>query len=260
MNGEMHQICMLVNAARNTLAAKKDFVYPGDEYVNSLTFQFLPRKTLLGERSYTAKNPQDWFRQCVRNGVSDMKFLVPLQVPDRALLGYANTGRTCIATFYKSGSVTYWTAVWKFEQPVRKWDVEYQEYKWDDPPPDVPRFRNNKEEFMDVLQRIAAFADEIESKNFGDVFRRARDILDGKSELPDKYPNGRPVRFPDLPEESLRLFHAASIADVFGAMGSWNDSPPCCAHDKGLDAEYESLSNELLRHLRLAALYAINEN
>ena len=260
MNGEMHQICMLVNAARNALAAKKEFSCPTDEYVNSLTFRFLPRKTFLSERSYTAKDPRDWFRQCARNGVSDMKFLAPLQVPDRALLGYANADRTCIAAFHKSGPVTYWTAAWKFEKSIRKWNIEYQECKWDNPPPGVPRFRNNKDEFMDVLQRIAAFADEIESKNFGDVFRRAHDLLSGKSELPAKHPNGRPVRFPDLPEESLRLFHAASIADVFGAMGSWNDSPWGYAHDKGLYAEYESLSNELLRHLRLAVLYAINEN
>ena len=260
MNGEMYQICMLVNAARNALRAKKDFFYPGDEYVNSLTFQFLPRKTLLGERAYTAKDPRDWFRQCVRNGASDMKFLAPLQEPDRALLGYANVGRACIAAFHKDGTVTHWFAAWKFEQPVRKWNVEYQEYKWDNPPARVPRFENNTEEFVDILSRIAGFADEIECKNFGDIFRRASGILNGKSELPDTYPNGKRIRFPDLPEESLRLFHAASTADVFGAMGSWNDSPPYCAHDKGLDAEYENLSNELLRQIRLAALYAINEN
>ena len=260
MNGEMYQICLLVNAARNALAAKQAFLYPGDEYVNSLTFQFLPRKTLLGERACTAKDPRDWFRQCVRNGAADMKFLAPLQEPDRALLGFANVSRACIAVFHRDGTVTHWLASWRFDQPVRKWDVEYQEYKWDNPPPGIPRFRNNRGEFMDVLRRIAAFADEIDCKNFGDVFRRAYDILDGKRAIPVRYPNGRPVRLPALPEEGLRLFHAASAADVFGGMGSWNDSPPCCAHDRGLDAEYESLSNELLKNLRLAALYAINEN
>ncbi|MDE6712320.1 MAG: hypothetical protein K2K20_01095, partial [Lachnospiraceae bacterium] len=61
-------------------------------------------------------------------------------------------------------------------------------------------------------------------------------------------------------EENRRMFYASSKADVFGAMGSWNDGPPYSAHEKGLDNEYENLSNELLKQIRLAALYAINEN
>jgi len=63
----------------------------------------------------------------------------------------------------------------------------------------------------------------------------------------------------EIPEENLHLFEAASTADVFGAMGSWNDSPPYMAHERGLDNEYELLSSELLKQVRLAALYAINE-
>ena len=55
------------------------------------------------------------------------------------------------------------------------------------------------------------------------------------------------------------MFAAASKADVFGAMGSWNDSPPYAAHEKGLDAEYDQLSAELLKNIRLAILYAVNE-
>jgi hypothetical protein len=51
---------------------------------------------------------------------------------------------------------------------------------------------------------------------------------------------------------------AADAADVFGAMGSWNDMPRGPAHEKGLDEEYESLSDELLKQVRLATLYAIN--
>jgi len=53
-------------------------------------------------------------------------------------------------------------------------------------------------------------------------------------------------------------FKAAITADVFGAMGSWNDSPPYMAHEKGLDKEYDLLSGELLKQIRLAILFAIN--
>ncbi|WP_011991675.1 hypothetical protein [Campylobacter curvus] len=42
-------------------------------------------------------------------------------------------------------------------------------------------------------------------------------------------------------------------------MGSWNDSPPYMAQQKGLGKEYDELSDELLCQNRLALLYAINE-
>lgn len=42
-------------------------------------------------------------------------------------------------------------------------------------------------------------------------------------------------------------------------MGSWNDSPPYYAHEKGLENEYDSFSEELLTQIRLALLYSVNE-
>jgi hypothetical protein len=52
---------------------------------------------------------------------------------------------------------------------------------------------------------------------------------------------------------------AASTADVFGAMGSWNDSPPYMADEKGLSSFYNELSDELLKQQRLAIHYAVNQ-
>lgn len=189
-----------------------------------------------------------------------MKFLTPLKVPNRALLGFSNVNQSGILTFYKNDLVTYWIATWKFEESQQKWNVTYQEYKWDNPPSEAPQFENNRKEFMDILLRIGEFADQIEFTYFGDIFRNAHDVLSGKSEIPDKYLNGKQIHLPDLSEEKKRMFCASSIADVFGAMGSWNDGPPYYAHEKGLDDDYENLSNELLKQIRLAALYAINES
>ena len=260
MNGEMHQICMLVNAARNSITTKKEFTYLCDDYVNSIKFCFLPHKTLFREKSVEAGDPQEWFRYCMEKGVDDIKFLTPLQVPDRALLGFSNVHRSCILTAYKKDLVTYWIATWEFDKDQKKWNVVYQEYQWDNPPSTMSQFENNSKEFKDILLRIGEFADQIEFKNFGDIFRNAYDILSGKSEIPNQYPGGRPIHLPDLSEENKRMFYASSIADVFGAMGSWNDGPPYSAYEKGLEDDYEKLSNELLKQIRLAALYAINEN
>jgi len=59
---------------------------------------------------------------------------------------------------------------------------------------------------------------------------------------------------------SERDFAAAGIADVFGAMGSWDDEPPSMAQEMGLGGEYDRLSDELLAQKNLAILFAINGN
>lgn len=260
MNGEMYQICMLVNAARNSITTKKEFIYVCDEYVNSIKFRFIPHGTHSQEKSIEAGNPQEWFGSCMEKEVYDIKFLTPLQAPDRSLLGFSNVNRPCILTAYENNLVTYWIATWEFEDIWREWNVEYQEYKWDDPPSTMPQFENNSKEFGDILLRIGEFADQIGSENFGAIFRDAYDILNGKSEIPDKYANGKPIHLPDVSEEKKRMFYASSKADVFGGMGSWNDSPRYEAREKGMGGTYNNLSNKLLKQIRLAALYAINEN
>ena len=62
-----------------------------------------------------------------------------------------------------------------------------------------------------------------------------------------------------LPNDFKSIYYAADKADVFGAMGSWNDSPPYYAHYKGLDKEYNDLSNRLLVQLRYHLMYVTNE-
>ena len=64
---------------------------------------------------------------------------------------------------------------------------------------------------------------------------------------------------PQLPPENLKIFEAASAVDVFGGMGSWNDEPGGVASCKGLGREYDELSDELIRNIRLAILYSVNE-
>lgn len=260
MNGEMYQICMLVNSARTAMTKGKEFAYSCDRYVNSIKFRFIPRQTFLGEEAREVYSPREWYENCIREGVDEMKILAPLQVSDKALLGFSNVSRSCMVAFHKDGQVTYWIAAWDFDKILKKWNVEYQEYKWDNPPSEKPRFQDNTAELADILLKIGEFAERIECGNFGNIFRSARDILNGKKEIPHRYDNGSPISLPDVPERNKRMFHAASMADVFGAMGSWNDEPPYYAHQKGLDEAYDRLSNELLKQIRLAVLFAVNED
>ena len=108
------------------------------------------------------------------------------------------------------------------------------------------------------MNRIAILADKIDFQNFGNIFRKAIDILNGENvENIQKTFYG--LYFSELPKNNKHLFYASDISDVFGGMGSWNDSPPYYAHKKGLEIEYDNLSEELLTQIRLALLYSVNE-
>jgi len=108
------------------------------------------------------------------------------------------------------------------------------------------------------LNRIAILADKINFPNFGNIFRKAFSILNGES-----FENIRNTFYGEtlfkIPKINARLFYSAKISNVFGGMGSWNDSPPYYAHKKGLEIEYDNLSEELLTQIRLALLYYVNE-
>lgn len=224
MNGEMYQICCIVAAAKKALQDDTDIVYTPSEYVFRTEFRFLPEQELFIQNAFTAYNVEDWFRHCKQKKLQDIKALAPVSVSDRQILGFANESQSSMACFYEGGRVTYFTARWEFD-PTRKWTVWYTENEWLDPPSGKPHFEDHTEDFAEALEKIKELA------------------------LPTQ----------SLPAKNKLIFAAASKADVFGAMGSWNDSPPYMAHEKGLDAEYDQLSAELLKKIRLAVLYAVNE-
>ena len=70
--------------------------------------------------------------------------------------------------------------------------------------------------------------------------------------------SGKGLSDPQVPPQNQNIFRAASAADVL-EDGSWNDGPGWLAQDKGLGQQYDELSDQLLRNIRLAILYAINE-
>ncbi|WP_187422149.1 hypothetical protein [Campylobacter concisus] len=61
---------------------------------------------------------------------------------------------------------------------------------------------------------------------------------------------------PLMPKKNLTI---ASLADVFGGMGSWNDDASGMVQYKKRGKEYEELSNELFTQMRKAILFAVNE-
>lgn len=217
-----------------------------------MNFSFCPKKKLFIKKVYKANCVALWYEACLKRGLQDIKFLVPPVVKERALLGFSNTSQGTLVCFYRDG-VSCFPAYWEFDQAIKMWNVLYTEHEWKEA--FEPHFEKNVDAFKDVLVKIKKLAVKIDCNGFADVFQKALDILSGV-EVTDSVDS---ITLPDIPAENLRLFRAASTADVFGAMGSWNDSPPYMAHEKGMDKEYGSLSEKLLKQIRLATLYAINE-
>lgn len=252
----MYQICSITAAAKKALKEKSALSYTPLKYENRIEFQFLEEKKLFGKKNYKAENVPAWYEYSLKKGLYDLKLLTPITVKDRNMLGFSNTMQTTIVSFYKENKVTYFTAKWEFDSVQKMWNVLYTEREWKGAPSEKPHFENNIESFKSVLSEIKELAHKIDCDGFSAVFQKALDILLGSSEYTD---DANHIPLPEIPEENHHLFQAASIADVFGAMGSWNDSPPYMAHEKGMDEEYEVLSSELLKQVRLATLYAINE-
>lgn len=256
MNGQMFQIASIVAASKKAIQLSEGIQYFPAKYENRIEFAFLPPNEILKMEKYTAPNVSAWFEQIRKNQVLDVKLLCPYSVKDRNLLGFSNMTESSILCFHRNGKVTYFVADWQFDSVQKNWNILYSEHEWPDPPSKKPQFENNTDSFREVLLSIRELAIKIECENFAHIFSSAVNLLDGSNEYPDKKHG---IELPQIPRQNLQMFEAASIADVFGAMGSWNDSPPYMAHKKGLDKEYETLSADLLKNIRLAILYAINE-
>lgn len=256
MNGEMYQICRIVAAAKTALKNANAISYEPIKYENSIEFQFLPQKKLFYKSNFKADSVINWYEHCFKRGLQDIKMLTPVIVENRNVLGFSNATQSSIVCFFRDGNVSCFVPKWEFDSVGKMWDIVYTEHEWQNHPIDKPRFKDNTQELKAILEDITNLANQIECDNFAQLFRQAIKALDKTSQYIDDEYN---IPLPQIPEKKLRIFQAANIADVFGAMGSWNDSPPYMAHEKGLDKEYEALSSELLKQIRLAILYAVNE-
>ena len=252
MKGELYQMCRLTAAAKSALFGYSGFEFEPIQYENRIEFLFLPNISQCGITECTAKSPAMWYEYLTKKGLHDIKLITATDNKDIRMLGFANSLRGGIVCYFKNGEVTAFYPAWAFDKENKVWNVHYtEELKL--VPFEPPHFDDNTDDFREVLIEISDLAERIDCKEFARIFDKARNILDGGELHENKLPT------PKIPEKYLAMFYAADRADVFGAMGSWNDSPPYMAHEKGLEKEYDELSARLLKNIRLAVLYSLNE-
>lgn len=254
MNGELYQMCRLTAAAKSALFGYSGFEYEPIAYENKIEFLFTESVTECGvkKKDRTAESPERWYEYLTKKGLRDIKLVSATDDADIRQLGFANALRGCIVCYFKNGEVTAFYPGWDFDQSAKAWNILYtEELKLI--PFVKPHFDDNTDALRETLIEIEDLAERIDCGNFAKRFERALDILDG-GELPETK-----LSLPPIPQKLMPLFFAADAADVFGAMGSWNDSPPYMAEEKGLSREYKELSARLLKNIRLAVLFAVNE-
>ena len=251
MNGEVFNACIIVASIKQALRSNLELDYKGEKYIKSLVFDYIleddPEK-----REQASIN--EWFKHAKKLGLSDVRFATNLTVSskERTLQGFSNASHKSILCIYKD-KMSYFVPHWSFEEDKKGWDIVYKEFILNGTL-EIQNFSDNTLEFKDILTRTSKFADEIECENFGDCFRRGLKALNEPEKIEQNVLNA-----PLMPKLNLALFTAASAADVFGGMGSWNDDAAGLAQHKRRGKEYDELSSELFTQMRKATLFAINE-
>lgn len=254
MNGEVFNSCIIVASIKQALKSNLELNYKSEKFIKSLVFDYV-----LGDEPEKREQASinEWFKHALKLGLSDVRFATNLTVSsnERSLQGFSNVSHKSILCIYKD-KMSYLVPHWSFKEDKKGWDVweiVYKEFSLDGMP-EIQKFSDNTLEFKDILIRISKFADEIECENFGDCFKKGLKALNEPEKIEQNILNA-----PLIPKLNLALFTAASAADVFGGMGSWNDDAAGWAQHKKRGKEYDELSGELFTQMRKATLFAINE-
>ena len=251
MNGEVFNACIIVAFIKQALKSNSELNYKSEKFIKSLVFDYV-----LGDEPEKREQASinEWFKHALKLGLSDVRYATNLTVSseERSLQGFSNVSYKSILCIYKD-KMSYFVPHWSFEEDKKGWDIVYKEFNLNGTP-EIQKFSDNTLEFKDILTRSSKFADEIECENFGDCFRKGLKALNEPENIEQNVLNA-----PLMPKLNLALFTAASAADVFGGMGSWNDDAAGWAQHKKRGKEYDELSSELFTQMRKATLFAINE-
>ena len=212
---------------------------------------FIPKKNSLFSKVEERCDAKSWYKLLVKREIKDIHLMSYFEEDNIKFAGFSNSSKQGIVTEYANGKTTIWIAKWKFDAEIKGWTIYYKEFEWRGDAPYT--FEDCQREFEKTLLDIEKLAQILDYDNFAKIFREAYDILTSKDE-----PKWMQDTLPNLTGERLRLFLAASRADVFGAMGSWNDGPDWAAREKGLQKEYDNLSHDLYVSIKKAAMNAVN--
>lgn len=251
MNGELYQLSRLVVYVKDMIRSGRVVDFKPGRYVKLLFFSFIPKRNILFSKVEECADARSWYKHLVKREIKDIRLISVFEENDIKLAGFSNSEKHGIVTEYANGETTIWVAKWEYEEG---WSIYYKEFKWAGGAPYT--YEECQRDFEKTLLDIEELANVLGCDNFARLFKEAYDILTSKDE--PSIPKWAQDDMPNLTGERLRLFLAASKADVFGAMGSWNDGPDAVATEKGLQENYANLSHDLYVSIRKAVMNAVN--
>lgn len=251
MNGALEHLCCIVCSARKALWEQSKIFFVPNSHIRSINFLFAAKFPF--RKPVTARSVEDWFSLCKKRGLQDIKLLLPTSVKDRKLLGFVNNTQGLIVCYWKNKKTSCFYPVWDYDHQRKGWNILYTERRENQFPDDMWHFPCKTDAFQRVLSEIGEFAARIGFPYYSEIFHKAQEELYGNN--PTEIFSVPPC----LPAKFQGIYHAVATADVFGAMGSWNDSPPYAAQKMGLEEEYNALSDQLFAQLRYQLMYITNE-
>ena len=253
MNGELYQLLRLVLYVKDSMRGREpEFKRCGYEHVMSFTFS-PDIDPCAGKK---CNDEASWIEGLEKRKLKAVNLLCLFEKNDPKFAGFANAEKQGIVTEYEDGTRTIWIPKRAFNKAKKGWATYYIEEEWAGLSDADFIYLNCRDEFEEVLLDIQDLAQTIGARHFAQVFESAYDCLTAPEE--PSIPGWAQGTMPSLSSESLRLYAAASRADVFGGMGSWNDDPSGMAYAKGLSDEYDRLSNALYTVIRMAVMTAVN--
>ena len=256
MNGELYQLARLVLYVKESMRDGSEKEFKLGKYENRLYFTFLPVKKIFMKQAEECFDASSWYKALKKRGIKDIKLVNFFEENNIKYAGFSNAAKQGFFTEYTDGVTTFWAAKWEYDSIAKMWTIYYKEFQWTESLPETYVYPECRDNFEKSLQSIEELANKLGFENFAKIFREAYEIL--TNEADSLIPEWTEGTMPELRGEGLKLFLAASKADVFGAMGSWNDSPPYYAHEKGLTEDYNRLSHNLYVSIKQAVMNAVN--
>lgn len=251
MNGEIKQLSNIVISARKALFENSEIEYPPNKYTLSIKFIFSKRGFF--SRNTEVDSVQKWFETCKRLGLHDIKFVIPTVYTNRYTLGFSNTSQGAIICFWKDDKASCFLPIWKYDNEQKGWIVEYKEHMDIYIQKSSLSYTDYTNDFLKILKDIAKFSADIGFPEFSDRFLKVYEVLCNNFSFEQH------DILAHLPNGFKGIYYAVDTSDVFGAMGSWNDSPQVVAREMGLEKEYHELSERLLYQVRYHLMYVSNE-
>jgi hypothetical protein len=254
MNGPIAQLVALTchgNAALRHLGEGPPF-FPNNstcKFCDRVAFVELhPRLLRAPAQQSVASTPDEWFEHLARTGARGLRLLhQPRQrswISDRMTAGLIGGGAVWTIAVRDDRSARYWEAdweVWNREAPDQRiWRAVYRSTA---PRPGIPaagpELQHARQQFVDALQRIHAFAEAHDTAPFTDCFRHALESLAEPYPAYGYHTDLCPIGV--MPADCRAVLDAAQSAWVFGGMGSWND----LGFDGAAAVEYDEVSSRL---------------